>query len=309
MKHTIVDVEWPDGKRFAVCLTHDVDRIKKSYQYFTRSLRFLKKAEIKHASEEVFEFFKVYFSKNVKKDPYWNFEKIVEIEDKYNVRSTFFFLNETGKMNIFKPDAWKLYLGRYSIRDPEIVKVINELHLKGWEIGLHGSYNSYKNKNLLKKEKEDLECILGERVYGVRQHYLNLDIPMTWKIHEELGLRYDASYGFRSRIGFKNSPYLPFYPSNSPFLVIPLTIMDSALFSNNKNVKAAWRECKKCVELAEEKNAVLTVLWHQRSFNEEEFPKWGGMYEDLIALCKQKNAWIATASEIERWCNRCSRRW
>ena len=84
--------------------------------------------------------------------------------------------------------------------------------------------------------------------------------------------------------------------------------MDSALFSNNKNVKAAWRECKKCVELAEEKNAVLTVLWHQRSFNEEEFPEWSGIYDDLIALCKQKNAWIATAGEIERWYNRGSER-
>ncbi|GAH60430.1 unnamed protein product, partial [marine sediment metagenome] len=28
---------WPDNKRFAVCLTHDVDRVKKTYQYITHS--------------------------------------------------------------------------------------------------------------------------------------------------------------------------------------------------------------------------------------------------------------------------------
>lgn len=310
MEHTIADVNWPTGKRFAVCLTHDVDRIRKTYQYFTRFLRFFGKAEIKYAAREGFEFFKLYLNKPVKKNPYWNFEKIMEIEDIYDVRSTFFFMNESGKANVLKPNTWKLYLGRYNIQNPEIVDIIKRLHSEGWEIGLHGSYKSYKNKKLLKKEKAELERILDEPVYGVRQHYLNLEIPMTWKIQEELGLRYDASFGFGDHVGFKDDKYFPFHPFNSPFLIIPLTIMDSALFSHIKNTEEAWSECKKYVEIAEEKNALLTIIWHQRSFNEKEFPKWSELYGKLIALCKQKNAWIATAGEIEQWCNQRSEgRW
>ena len=33
---------WQDGKKFAMCLTHDVDRVHKSYQYITHFLRHLK---------------------------------------------------------------------------------------------------------------------------------------------------------------------------------------------------------------------------------------------------------------------------
>ena len=301
-------VKWPDEKRFAVCLTHDVDRVKKGHQYFTRFLRFLGKMEINCAVIEIFKFFKLYFSKDVKKNPYWNFEKIMKIEENHNVKSTFFFPNEKGKVNIFKPNTWKLYLGRYKIRDPEIVDIIKSLHSRGWEIGLHGSYNSYKDENSLKKEKEELENILEKQIHGIRQHYLNLEIPLTWEIHEKLGLRYDASFGFRGRIGFKENKYFPFYPFDSSFLVIPLAIMDAALFSTNASAEKAWQECKKYTKVAEEKNALLTILWHRESFDEEEFPEWSKLYEELIVLCKQKNAWIATAGEIERWCNRGSER-
>lgn len=301
MPHITAKLKWPDDKKFAVCLTHDVDRIKKSYQYFTRFTRFLEKFEMKNASNEIFCFFEFYFRKECGNDPYWNFKKIIEIEKKYSVKSTFFFLNEKGKINLFKPETWKLYLGRYNIKNPKIVKIIKKLNSEGWEIGLHGSYESYKNKKLLKKEKEELEMILGEPVYGIRQHHLNLDIPRTWKIQEELGFEYDASFGFRDRIGFKGNSFFPFHPFNSLFLEMPLTIMDSALFSSYNSIIDVWEECKKIIEIAERENAVLTILWHQRSFNKKEFLNRSKIYEDLIKLCKEKNAWVTTAGEIGRW--------
>ena len=69
------------NKRFVVCLTHDVDRIRKSYQYITH---FIKTGKLYHIAS--------LFSK---KNPYWKFNKIMEIEERYEVRSTFFFLNES----------------------------------------------------------------------------------------------------------------------------------------------------------------------------------------------------------------------
>ena len=292
---------WPDGKKFAVCLTHDVDRIKKTYQYFTRFARFLKKMEIKKAFNEIFSFIKFYFSKNCKNDPYWNFEIIMDIERNFGVKSTFFFLNETGKINIFKPETWQLYLGRYNMKDPEINKLIKKLDSEGWEIGLHGSYNSYKDKNLLKTEKNGVEKILGKRVYGVRQHYGNLKTPETWKLQEELGFEYDSTMGIADCAEFKDNKYLPFYPFDSLFLEIPLTIMEHRLFSSDKNLEELWEDCKKIIEIVEENNGVLTVLWHNRVFKEEEFPGRREIYEIIIRLCKKKGAWITNAYEIAKW--------
>jgi peptidoglycan/xylan/chitin deacetylase (PgdA/CDA1 family) len=301
--NNITKPKWPDGKQFALCLTHDVDRVKKTYQYFTRFMRFSKNLQIKNAGNEIFNFLNFYFSKGSKKDPYWNFEIIMEIEKKFGVKSTFFFLNESGKVSIFKPETWKLYLGRYNIKNPEIAKIVKKLDSEGWEIGLHGSYKSYKDKNLLKKEKEELENILGKSVHCVRQHYGNLKIPETWKLQEELGFEYDSTLGIADYDGFKDNKYLPFYPLDSLFLEIPLTIMDTSLFSNDKSIEEMWEDCKELIEDVEENSGVLTILWHNRVFKENEFPGRREIYERLIELCKEKNAWITNAYEIAKWWN------
>src|SRR3990167_5511945 len=174
---------WPHNKKFAVFLSHDVDQARKhllqALYYFYQQKRFY------HLIPQFFD------------NPYWTFETITKLEEECSVRSTFFFLNESIHFEILKPKTWRPSLGRYSIFEKEITKVIKKLDRGGWEIGLHGSYNSYRDKTLLANEKEDLEKILGKEVYGIRQHYLNLDIPNTWQIQRNLGLRYDASFGFR----------------------------------------------------------------------------------------------------------------
>ena len=132
-----------------VALTHDVDRTRKTYQYFTHPLKELIKLDLNGLLRQI----KSYSSTN----NYWGFNEIIKIETKYNVKSTFFFLNETLPFNLFKLSNWKLSLGRYDITHPEIIKIIKYLDNNGWEIGLHGSFSSYNNKRLLEKEKEVLE--------------------------------------------------------------------------------------------------------------------------------------------------------
>lgn len=286
--NTLESLSWPGGKKFALCLTHDVDRVKKTYQYFTHFAKTLRPYHL--------------LSLLQKEEPYWNFEKIMEIEERYGVKSTFFFLNESKKLDLLKPKNWAISLGRYDIHNSKVTNIIKKLHSKGWEIGLHGSYESYRNKELLNKEKEKLEEIIEDEVVGIRQHNLNIEIPKTWKIQYEVGLKYDTTFGFNDKVGFRDSKYLPFHPLDNSFLEIPLTIMDATLFKISRSIDDAWAKCKNLIDSTEKSNGLLTVLWHQEVFNEKEFPGWSKIYEEIIRVCKEKNAWIATCKEIaELW--------
>ena len=270
---------------FTVCLTHDVDRIRKTYQYLTHDVR-----------KGRFGNFKTLFNG---KFPYWMFEKIMNIEEKYGVRSTYFFLQETIRFKPFLPSNWKLSLGRYRVTEPAVASMIRDLDTGGWEIGLHGSYNSYKDIGLLKAEKSVLEDVLGKQVTGIRQHYLNLDIPETWQLQREAGFEYDASYGKKRDIGWQENKYQPFVDESSGMYVIPLALMECYLFSKAHNdPEKAWQFTRNLMDEAEDNNALFTVLWHQRMFNEEEYPGYANVYRKIIEEGKSRGAEFVTCGQI-----------
>ena len=270
---------------FKICLTHDVDRTRKTFQYLTHDIRHLRLGKLRTLVNGT--------------RPYWQFERIMDIEETYGVRSTFFFLHESIPFEPFNPSNWKLSLGRYSLREPEIKRIIRELDAGGWEIGLHGSYNSYKDIGLLKTEKSVLEDVLGKKVKGIRQHYLNLDIPETWQLQREAGFEYDASYGKKRDIGWKENKYQPFVDESSGMYVIPLVLMECYLFSKAHNYpEKAWQLTRNLMDEAEKNNALFTVLWHQRMFNEEEFPGYAYVYRKIIEEGKERNARFVTCGEL-----------
>jgi peptidoglycan/xylan/chitin deacetylase (PgdA/CDA1 family) len=271
---------------FLVWLSHDVDRIFKSL--FHSTVHWIRDKKFKH-------FTSLLSGRNT----YWNFNRIMDIEAQYDVKSTFFFLNESMRINLLKPKTFLLAkASRYSIFDPNIQAIIQKLDQEGWEIGLHGSYQSYNNATLLKEEKNALENIVGHRVDGIRQHYLNLSIPQTWEIHKSIGLKYDASYGLNEDVGFRNQVSHPFRPFNNDFVVFPITIMDIPLFRKYRNLSTVWDTCLKLIDQAEKNRTLLSILWHQRVFNEDDFPGFSQIYKRLMQECQKRNACFCTGRNI-----------
>jgi hypothetical protein len=95
----LVRPEWPCSARFAICLTHDVDRVRKTK--FHSVYYFLKERKLHHMRSLL------------KGDgAYWNFDNIIGIEEKNEVRSTFFFLNDQDlfrdrpSASVFDPREW-----------------------------------------------------------------------------------------------------------------------------------------------------------------------------------------------------------
>lgn len=267
-----------------IALTHDIDRIKRTYQFFTKPV----KALLNGKGDEFFSA----ISTSFKKGNYWNFEDITNIESSFNVKSTFFFLNESIKFSLLKPKTFILAKGRYNINDSNIVEIIKWLDTNGWEVGLHGSYNSYKNIELLEHEKNVLEEILGHEVIGIRQHHLNLN-SNTWINQNQIGLKYDSSYGFNRDIGFKENIYLPFKPLENEFTVFPQVIMDSCFMAD----KNRWSKLDKLLDICEQENAILVVNFHNDKFNTGDYKGYREAYIKIVEEGIKRKAAFKTLRE------------
>jgi len=287
---------WPDAKPFAVFASHDVDRTRKTFQYPYYFAQALRKLDWVAAGAQVVSL----IAKLLGRDPYWNFDRIMALERQLGVRSTFFFLHETGRLVLTSPRSLVLYGGRYKLRSPSIRRVIGSLNVEGWEVGLHGSYESFRDGRLLRKEKELLEEILGGPVRGVRQHYLNMREPETWQNQVSALLSYDSTVGFADRGGFRMGTSFPFFPAASQddgILEIPLSLMDGAAF----RYPAPWKVTESIAESVVRVCGVLVVDWHQRHFNRFEGRGYEELYRKLLEYCRAGNAWFAKGHQIDRW--------
>lgn len=285
---TVGMAEIDDGYPFYLCLTHDVDRVFKTFQgpYYAVKERDLR--HLRHLADG--------------SNPYWQFETIMELESNLGVRSSFNFLNEKRLVRDLSPRRWLsprnwwLFTGRYDLDDQAIVDVIQELDAGGWEVGLHGSYDSYDNLERLRWEHERLENVLGKPVIGGRQHHLNLRQPMTWRHQREVGLRYDTTLGSSSTVGFDHG-YAPLQPLDDGFTVFPLTVMERPLM-RDATVEEAMAVGESLLEEAREHDAVMTLLWHQRVFDDRDFPGHCTVYRGLIERALELGAWVGPCGEL-----------
>jgi peptidoglycan/xylan/chitin deacetylase (PgdA/CDA1 family) len=269
-----------------VAVTHDVDRVRKTYHYLTKSLKAISNGDFKIISYQI----KSLFSS---KNSYWNFEDIIELENSFRIKSTFFFLNESIGFNLFSIDNWHRSLGRYSTAEKKVAEIIKELYDKNFEIGVHGSFNSGYRLDLLQREKMMLEKIVGEKIIGIRQHYLNLN-DKTWALQKKAGFLYDSSWGYTRKIGYKDDKVNPFAPFNDEFTVFPMTIMDTP-FVNAEN---KWELLDQIIKKAEKNNAPIVLNWHTDSFNEKEFPNFRSDFIKIIETLKKRNAGFFKLSDL-----------
>ena len=284
-------IEYPDNRQFAVCLTHDVDEIYPPLKHTLLSaLTFLKKRDFFGLREQVF-----WKQHGKKKSPYWNFQKIMDLEEKYGACSSFYFL---------ATDA-DIYRFRYHIEDLE--DELGQITDKGWEVGLHGGYYAYDNLEEILVEKKRLEQVLGGKVTGYRNHYLRFKVPDSWEYLAKAGFKYDTTFGYNEMVGFKNGMCHPFRPYNLQsgrevnILEIPLTIMDSTLFEMVTSYNEAWDLAKRLVDTVASCHGVFTLNWHSDSFTcpfKERRPE---LYEKILKYCSDQQAWLTNGAALWRW--------
>lgn len=277
-------VEYPDNKKFAVCLTHDIDSVYFSKRGITSSaFNAIINGRIKNG-------LKIVFSKlNKKWNPWWNFNEIMALENRYGAKSSFYFLALSKENFDFN----------FNIED--LNSDINNAADNGWEIGLHGGHEAYNSLDEIMEEKYKLETVLGREVIGYRNHFLRFKVPDTWELLSQAGFKYDSTFGYADCAGFRNGMCHPFKPFNLDkdeeidILEIPLIVMDSTLFEYMRlNMQGAWEIIKRLIDTVEKYNGVITILWHNTYMTNENLR----FYEQILKYCNGKNALMTSGEEI-----------
>ena len=279
-----LEIEYPEEKKFAVCMTHDIDNV-----YYSRlrviysSFKYLQKLQIKNAMRMVFN------NTHKKWNVLWNFNDIMNIEKKYEAKSSFFFL-------ALKEDEQDF---RYRIENLEYE--IGNIVDNGFEVCLHGGQSAYNDLDVIIEEKQRLEKISGERIIGYRNHYVMFKVPDTWEMLSKAGFEYDATFGYADMVGFRNGMCHPYFPFNLitnkeiNILEIPLNIMDTTFDEYLPfDINGQWEIIKYLIDTVEKYNGVISIIWHNENMIGDKLK----LFEKILDYCYKKNAWITSGEEI-----------
>ena len=211
-----------------------------------------------------------------KQNPYYNIPDIMEIEERFGVKSTFFFrtLYENGDFTDYEDDIKSLMGG-------------------GWEIGLHSDPSSVDDIEKLRKEKTKLEELTKTKLRGNRVHYLkfNKNLP---KMLKDLGFSYDSSIRNskdkidKSEMGFQNIDGL---------IEFPVTLMDAYLFTYMKLKESqVISTFKQTLEYARKNSSkAITVIWHDNVLK----MIGGRMYKDIVEfLASEKDVKVCRGIDL-----------
>lgn len=267
-------IHWKNNAPYAMCLTHDVDRTTKQWYHYGYYALHQPGVQVKSLREKI-----------TSSDPYWNFYRLMELEIEAGVRSTFLFLNEPVR----KLSA--NFMGRYKIQAPAIRQIILELDANGFDIGLHGSFYSYCNKEQMQIEKNILEDILGHEVVSTRQHHLNFDSCCTWNIQKQIGLRYDSTLGSSVRVETQE-PFL----TTEGIWELPITLMDTVPMNTPERQSNVLQACTAARDVG-----LIMLNFHQCHYNLIEYPQNVNVYSTLLKSAQQDGAWISNMREIGQW--------
>jgi hypothetical protein len=163
-------------------------------------------------------------------------------------------------------------------------------HCRKYDIGLHPSWKSNGDIEILHEEKSYLEKICGRPIKQSRQHYIQFSLPGTFKSLIEAGITDDYSMGYGSTNGYRASVASSFYWYNledekvTTLRLHPFCFMDGNSYYQQKFSAARsydellhyYGECKKT-------NGTFISIFHNNFLGPgQSWKEWRMMYEGFI---------------------------
>lgn len=293
---------WPDDRRWAVSMTHDVDVVA-LWPAFA-ALRWIELSRGGHLGRVTRAVGSAL--RSALGDPVIAaVQRILAVESAHGVRATWFMLCGT-------PTVRSIRRGDLTYRpESRAARSIQALvRAAGHEIGLHGSFETMLDGPLMERQRERLAALTGIPVAGVRQHFLRMRPGTTQRAMADAGFTYDATFGFNDRNGFRlgvADVVGGFHQAETDEVldldVLPLVWMDRAL-SKYRGVERpeAWvDEALILAERCRAVNGVWTGLWHPNLTDSLGYPDAPAAFDRLVTELSRGGPFLGTAGEIVAW--------
>ena len=215
---------------------------------------------VEHVLERKDRFDSEIFANTKPENLYRNIPKYMELEERFGIRSTFFFrtVYENGNLSDYEDDIQSLLKGN-------------------WEIGLHTDPQSVNDIEKIRQEKEKLESLTKTPIIGNRVHFLNYNSELPIKL-KKLGFVYDASLRYsKNKIDEKEMGHSKI----DGVIEFPVTLMDAYLFTHmGIKEEGIIPEFKKTIDIGRNFSDVnvISVIWHDNVLK----MKGGRMYEKIL---------------------------
>lgn len=218
--------------------------------------------------------------KGKEEDPFNNYEWQSEIHKSKNTRVQYFV--QVGDHGEFDKN---LPVDNESFK--EIIKALN----KEQNVGIHPSYSSDSNPRIIKKEKESLESVIGDKVEVSRQHFLRMEMPETFQALIEAGIKEDHTLGYSTHLGFRAGIAAPFWffdlskNEKTDLRLVPFCMMDiTPLHYIGQSVQEAKIELTQLINRIKKCGGLCSSLWHNESLSENgRWYGWRTVYEHVLA--------------------------
>ena len=215
-----------DPRKTDYILSHDIDKIHK-YNSVYEGLKSIAwplifKGDLLWSGRNLLAWLRKSFGKA--KDPYDSYDFLFRKSTFWIRKEVYFMAGGNTRFDLYDPNYLRKCKG-----------IINRALEKGYLIGLHPSYETAGNLQMMKREKFYLEKISGVSVNYTRQHYLHFLPGKTDRYIDNCGsvtdssLGYNRFIGFRCGTGFAYKLYDFVLERRLDFLEQPLIVMDSAL--------------------------------------------------------------------------------
>ena len=221
----------------------------------------------------------------IKKDPFDTYEAFETLHEKFHlIPACFFAVGDAGPFDNNLP-----------YRNKGFRKLISQLACRN-RIGIHPSYDSWKNQKKVETEKTRLELITRRKITASRQHFLKISFPETYSALIDSGINKDFTMGFASQPGFRAGMCFPFKwydlkaEKETSLEIWPFQVMDGTLKHYMKlTPEEAKQTIKEMIKQVKQVNGIFISLWHNHSLSgKKEWAGWEKVYEELVHMASEQ---------------------